>query len=225
MAAFLIGAAALCGATPYWVAWEGNDLPENQGWTRDWGNWDGEYHGDGAIRTLSNGIMTLDSRFDDGVYDFSRLDRPGQVDPGPNELFVMDWRLWVEQVTGPWNGTVALFSNDAWGLSLNFSDDHITSRFEQLLTIPIVPGVFHSYRVTSPDMRGYDLYIDGALVYHGAFVKVFTPAYVAWGDGTQGGAGLQYWDHFRFGVIPEPGAFLLLLCVFVCHGGRRVTIK
>jgi hypothetical protein len=28
-------------ATPYWVAWEGDDFPENEGWLRVWGDENG----------------------------------------------------------------------------------------------------------------------------------------------------------------------------------------
>jgi hypothetical protein len=60
LAAVLALGASLAAAEPYWVSWEGDDWPENQGWTRVWGNWDGLYEGPGAYRTLDSGILTFD---------------------------------------------------------------------------------------------------------------------------------------------------------------------
>ena len=213
------GTSAL--AEPYWIAWEGDDWPENQGWTRVWGDWNGQYHGSGAIRTLEDGVLTYDSLFDDGVYDYSFIERPGQIDPAPGEVFVMEWRLRVEQVIGAWDGGVGLFSDDSWGLGLRFNEDEVISVFEGLLSIPITPGVFHQYRLTSANMRGYDLYVDENLVHQGVFVDVFTQSYVSWGDGTQGGAGRHHWDYVRFGVIPEPTSLCVLLVFVACLGSWR----
>jgi len=70
-------------AEPYWVAYEGNDFPENEGWGRRWGNWDGEFEGDGAVRTVADGVLTIDSMYDEGVYDYAYVERPGATDPGP----------------------------------------------------------------------------------------------------------------------------------------------
>jgi polygalacturonase len=46
--------AFACPAGAYYVAWEGDCLPEEAGWTRNWGDWSGCYHGTGA-GTLDGG--------------------------------------------------------------------------------------------------------------------------------------------------------------------------
>ncbi len=69
------------GAEPYWITYEGNDLPENEGWNRYWGNADGEYQGGGAIRTIEDGVLTMDSLYDPWVWDWAYIERPGQMDP------------------------------------------------------------------------------------------------------------------------------------------------
>ncbi len=224
----------LCGllaptssATPYWIAWEGDDFPENQGWTRYWGDWEGEYHGDGAIRTLESGILTYDSLADDGIYDFSRMSLPGQVDPDPGETFVMEWGLTVAQVDGRADPTVGVFADTSWAIGFEFAGDHIESVFEEYAQIPFAPGVFHAYRLESSDMHTYKLYIDSVLVRTGAFVEVFTSSEIAWGDGVKGAASSHEWDYFRFGCVPEPPepcALVMLALVGVCGGhglGRR----
>jgi len=210
--AFMVAVCvSIAHAERYWIAWEGEDFPENEGWTRVWGNWDGQYEGPGAIRTLEDGILTYDSLYDDGVYDFSVMYRPGQMDPEPGELFVMEWRLNVEEVDS-WYGDpgVVLSSDEAWVLGLRFAYDRIYSVFEDYLEIPFTAGGFHTYRVESADMRQYDLYIDSELARHGTFTHSVGPSEVTWGEGVQGVASLHHWDYFRFGVVPEPTSALLL---------------
>ncbi len=216
-----LGASSL--ADQYWISWDGTDWPENQGWTRIWGNWDGLYQGEGAHRTLEDGVLTYDSLFDDGVYDFSRVYRPGQMDPAPGELFVMEWRLKVLQVDGYADPDVGVSSNDAWRLGLEFGYDRIYSIFEGYLEIPFAAGAWHSYAVVSSDMRTYDLYIDGELAREGNFVHLVSPGRIGWGDAIQGAASLHSWDYFRFGVVPEPVPLVMVLVVgaSVVRGRRQ----
>jgi hypothetical protein len=201
--------SAFC--TPYWIDWEGSDWPENQGWTRSWGNSHGQHQG-GALRTLENGVLTYDS-LDPTVYDYSYM-RPGQMDPcAPNELFLCEWRLKVDVVNGNGDPTVALTSTDQWVIGFAYAADHITSLFEGLVTIPFVPGAWHDYQFVSSDMRTYNLYIDGDLAREGSFWNVgFYGPYIGWGDGGQSSGSFHHWDWFRFGVVtPEPCGFLLLI--------------
>ncbi len=205
LVAICISAPAV--AEPYWIAWEGDDFPENQGWERVWGNWDGPYEGDGAIRTLNDGVMTIDSLYDDGVYDAARIERPGQMDPDPNETFVVEWRLKIDEahVTDP---LVGFSSDDAWNVVFVYEHDHLRSLYEGSASIPFEPNMFHEYRLESTDMRTYRLFIDDECAREGYLIHLLHCSDIAWGDGTQGGAGLHEWDYFRFGVIPEPSMFL-----------------
>ena len=200
------------GAEPYWIAYEGNDLPENEGWTRNWGDWGGQYNGDGAIRTVEDGILTTDSLFDAGVYDYAFVDRPGQVDPDPGETFVMEWRVLVEETSGEpaWDTVISVTSNYAWNLGFGMYPDAIISSYEDV-TIPIEPGVFHEYRAVSVDMLAYELYIDGTLALTGSFWDGLGEGSFGWGDSGQGVASRVQWDYCRVGVIPEPSSILLIL--------------
>jgi hypothetical protein len=216
--------AATAGATPYWISWEGEGatagLPEQSGWTRNWGNWQGAHQG-GASRTLENGILTYDSLYDAGVYDFSKIVRPGQIDPDPGELLVMEWRLKVDAVTGwTYDPEVGLVSDRTAGVAFAFGVNVVSCGLDFDIDIPIAPGVFHSYRVLSWDMTTYRLFIDDQLAYVGPFEPHVSPSYVGWGDSVQGAASLHEWDYFRFGVIPEPGT-LVMGAVIACCGRRR----
>gem|GEM_PF-2085729 len=220
--------ASSTGAAPYWIACEGNDLPENEGWERNWGDWGGQYNGDGAIRTVEDGILTTDSLFDAGVYDFAFVDRPGQVDPEPGEAFVMEWRVLVEETTGEpdFDEGVFVASNDAWLLGFGVYPNAVVSVFEDV-TIPIEPWVFHEYRAVSVDMLTYELYIDGTLSLTGYFWDGLTEGRISWGEGTQGVASLAHWDYFSAGVIPEPSSLWLLVAALTAcvtrttRGGLR----
>ena len=202
LAGLLLGGLATL-AEPYWIEWEGDDWPENENpaWERNWGNWNGQYHG-GAYRTLENGILTYDSLYDFGVFDFYEMDRAGEMDPGPQQVFIMEWRVKVEQVVGYCGDPgVSVTSDSSRKVGFDYWVDHVESVFEPGVIIPIAPGVFHDYRLVSADMAGYKLYIDGQLARVGSFWQGVSPAYVAWGDGCQGGASFHEWDYFRFGAV------------------------
>lgn len=217
--------SSTAGAEPYWYAYEGDDLPENQGWTRNWGNWSGSHQGDGAIRTVENGILTMDSLFDAGVYDYAFMERPNQMDPDPGETFVMEWRLKVDAVAGVWTDPgVSLGSDTAGRVGFGFYYDHLDSSFETNVSASFTPGIFHEYRFLSHDMLSYQLFIDGELAIEGEFWQGLTESYIAWGDGVQGTASRSHWDYFRFGVVPEPGAltcFIIMSMVILQRDGKR----
>ena len=207
-------------ADEYWIAYEGNDFPENQGGRRIWGNQQGLFQGPGATRTLNNGVLTIDSLFDTSVFDFYDRQMNGQLDPDPAELFVMQWRLKVDQVIGFTDPTVGMFSDERRVVAFDFDENTLFSGFESGVSIPIEPGVFHEYGLRSWDMLTYELFIDRQLVREGVFVDVVSESFVGWGDGVQGAASLSEWDYFRFGVVPEPGGALLFALALT---SRRVS--
>jgi hypothetical protein len=227
MLMFVVGAlgvlVAQAGADEYWITYEANDLPENEGWNRSWGNNEGPFHGDGAYRTVEDGILTMDSLYSQRVYDYAYLRRLGELDSDPGELFVIEWRLKVDEVTSYWGAydpSVGCGTDGALQLALGFHEDWIESVFEDDVYIPIDPYVFHEYRVLSWDMYDYTLYIDGETAYEGSFWQGAMESYMAWGDDVSGAASLTHWDYLRFGVIPEPGSLTALAILCVCVGYR-----
>jgi hypothetical protein len=215
--ATLLAATAGALATPYWVDWE-DGWPEAQGWTRD-------ILGGGDVRTLADGMMTLDGLNSPPgfVWDAYEQFRPGAIDPGPGETFVMQWRMRVDGVTnGNWDPGVFVYSDEWWALSFEFSMGELWSTYEgPFARVPFSAGVFHEYEVRSSDMRTYDLFIDGSLARGGAFVHNIPPgSFVGWGDVT-GSSSLSVWDTFRYGVVPEPGGAAPLILVLIAARARR----
>jgi hypothetical protein len=217
------GAGALPAlAEPYWVTWEGTDYPENEGWER-------RVNGVGpAIRTLHDGIMTMDGLADLQIDDYYRMER--QLNPEAGEEFVMQWRLRVVGVDGfppAYDPGAAVWSDDDWTVSLLFGTDFIHS-FHEAWYFPIEPMVFHALEFRSSDMRSYDLYLDGLLIHVGPFWEpTFDRSRVHWGDRARGSASLTDWDYFRFGIVPEPNSGLLLLALLgstrALQQSRRMT--
>jgi hypothetical protein len=206
----------------YWIDWDGSDWPEAAGYTRTWGNWQGPHQGAGANRTLENGVLTYDSLYDPGVYDYYYMERAGQMDPGPGEHLLMQWTLKVEVVEGVADPVVGFFSDDGWAFGFEYGEDHFRSVFEGDISVPIAPGLWHEYELISSGLRTYDLYVDGTLARQGTLTQVFTQSFVGFADGVQGAASLHHWSSFRFGaVVPEPGGVLLLVWVVAWRGARR----
>jgi hypothetical protein len=208
-------------AGAYYVAWEGDCLPEEAGWTRQWGDEVGQYHGTGAVRTIQDGVMTMDSLYDMHVCDGSILHR--SFNPAPGEMFFLEWRLAVDQVTGiagiPTDPGVGFESDDHYGVGFTYGVDFVEGAYDDNLHISITPGEFHDYRLTSWDLRTYDFFIDGACVYNGWFLPNTGASRLAWGDDAQGYASLHRWDYVRVGTVPEPGTAVLALVflVFLAH--------
>ena len=197
---------AQAGAAPYWISWEGNDFPENEGWERI-------VNGpQPAERTLADGIMTMDGLADRQIDDYYRMER--LIDPGPGEEFVMQWRIRVDEIIGHplalYDPGVAVWSDDDWEVSLLFGTDFVYSFHENIL-ISVDPDVYHTWEFRSSDMRTYDLMVAGALIHTGFFWEpTFERSKVTWGDKARGAASLADWDYFRFGVVPEPSSALLI---------------
>lgn len=208
-------------ADKYWIAYEGNDLPENVGWDRHFSRENG-----GATRRIVDGALELDSLADHAIFDFYEIDR--QIDPDPGELFVATWRVKVLESFGGarWVGDAAVvIAPDGGGtLAFNHFPDRVISTRERW-EISITPDEFHTYRIESWDMMNYSLWIDGQYVRDGIWdIPSLNQSFVNFGDGGQFGGlrSLSQWDYVRFGVVPEPtGLSLFLVGAFACATTRR----
>lgn len=207
----LVAVVSSAPADQYWVSYEADGVyPEDCGWSRrtDYG---------GAQRWFEDGALVLDSRASLMIDDGYSMSRPGALDPGLGELFVIQWRLRIDELQGPWDQFVGVFSDGRRLAALDFSSNGVHVPGEGLVAT-FDPGEYHYYEFRSSDMLTYELYLDGVIEYVGEFtVPLIDSSFVAWGDGTQGGASLAHWDYFRFGVVPEPGGMwsLVLACLVI----------
>jgi hypothetical protein len=194
-------AAAVARPSPYWVEYEpaNGNFPEQEGWTRY------ILYG-GAERWFEDGAMVLDSRAFPGICDYVQMYRPGTMDPGPGETFIMEWRLKVTEVMPRdlYDVSVVVVSDEAWGAGFEFGLNFVLSGYENEVVATFLPYVFHDFQLVSPDMRNYVLWIDGQDVATGVFIHLVGPSLVGWGDGVEGVTSLTRWDYFRFGVVGIP---------------------
>ncbi|MBN2448644.1 MAG: hypothetical protein JXO22_18100 [Phycisphaerae bacterium] len=198
-----VALAAAANGEPYWIAYEGNDYPENEGWWHIWGD-------EPTNRSLEDGCLVLDAQGDISVVDYYVRNMYGTLDPDLGEIFMMSWRLLVEDVSAYDDPSVTVVANDGWAVGFDFAEDYFRSSFEYGKTASFQPGVFHEHRFESRDMREYDLYVDGQHALSGYFWDAWGESRVSWGDGTEGVASVSRWDYVSFGVVPEPHTLSLL---------------
>jgi len=216
LVAALAAVAAPAGADEYWITYEGNDLPENEGWAYIWST-------PRAIRWIEDGALVIDSRASGATNDWYEW-YPESMNPEPDELFIARWRLRIDELTIGWSDpTVAVFGDNYWGVGFEFNEDTIESIFEDDINAHFEPYVFHNFELRSADMRTYELYIDGCLAIEGSLWESLISSTVLWGDTISGGASLTHWDYFRFGVVPEPSSIITMLVLFVAWQNLRRT--
>jgi hypothetical protein len=210
LAAALGVLVAPAGAEQYWIAYEGNDFPENEGWERTYGdgNWPPE---DEPDRWLEDGALVIDTMRDPSLWEYYSIHRA--IDPGPGELFIAEWRVRVDELGGwaSYDPAVLIARDYPPGHALFAFDVDQFYAEEEDTWIPITPGQYHEYRFESTDMDSYDLFLDGVHVHSGWFDgDTFLYSYVAFGPSVEGGSSRSRWDFVRFGVIPEPNGVSLL---------------
>jgi hypothetical protein len=191
------------GAEPCWITYEGNDLPENEGWTRLTG-------AGGADRWIEDGALVIDSLHDVHIHDVALMEH--WMDPEPGELFVAEWRLLVDEGSGDFDAAVGIARSFAPGfVEFHFGPDVAWNALDNLW-FDIEPGIFHTYRFESSNMIDFDLFIDDELANEGTFQDAASnQSFIAFGDMIDGQASLSRWDFLRFGVVPEPSASVLAL--------------
>jgi hypothetical protein len=196
----VVGAAR---ASPYCIEYEpaNGQFPEEEGWWRHT-----SYGGD--QRWIEDGCLVIDGMPDPRTQDYYEMRRTGALDPGPGEEFVIQWRIRIDELQWYHDPEVDVFSDEKWAVGFLMSLGQIESEFEQGVSAPFEPGVFHTFAFRSADMRTYVLSIDGVPAIYGNFWLSLWDSRVFWGDGVSGGGSLGRWDYFRFGVVPECDSFL-----------------
>lgn len=219
MLAMLLGAVA-ARASPWWATWE-DGWPEEQGWTR----WSSDPP---AERWLEDGKLFIDSRAAWGISDIYGQLRPGEMTLGPDQTFVMHWRVMVDDVipAGHTDPGLQASSDDQWDVIFTLGMDNISSFYEPGKWAPFAPGMFHDFLFESTDMRTYSLSIDGTAAFEGTFFEsLFYGPGVGWGDVTTDRS-LSEWDFMECGIVPEPDALLCMLAgLCICGLLRRSAAR
>lgn len=192
----VLAAAPPAPAAEWWRSWSGSCFPEAVGYFHG-----GQY--DPAKRWLNDGMLWIDSREPYGRYSYYMIQPQEPFGPGPNEVFIMRWRLQVFQSGRYGDASVFVSSDEGYASGLWFEPDKLWVSSGRLYSLPITPGVFHDYEFRSKDMRQYDLYLDGAFLLHEVFYAAPPDPRFGWGDGSSG-RGLSTWDSFEVGVKTLP---------------------
>jgi hypothetical protein len=221
----VIAATPQAPANLYWIAYEGNDFPENEGWMRI------GFGSGTAQRSIEDGVFILDTRSTNDLSDFYRISR--QMNPDAGELFVAQWRLRVVENAGNVNTAdagISIAPDFPGSLGLRYFVDRVTSLLEDW-SYPIDPLEFHSYRLESTDMIDYRLSIDAEFVLTGQWDLISTnQGFLSFGDAVRGARSLTEWEYVRFGVVPEPStlsllSFLLLIGALRWRSGAARRLK
>lgn len=201
-------------ADEYWVAYEGNNFPENVGWNRT-------FTAGGATRRIEDGALVIDSTESRDISDWYQTTEIS--DPGPAELFIAEWRVRLDQFDR-YDALFTIARDTTPGhTAFLFGDDNVWILTDSIV-IDVEPYRWHEYRLTSRDMDSFDLFIDGKFVHAGSFEsQSFLQSFVAFGDGGVGASSLSRWDYVRFGVVPEPSsATMWMLILFHLRTWRFV---
>lgn len=207
--ALTIALVARANADRYWVAYEGDDFPENEGWERVYGDENGPQQG-GSNRSLEEGLLVLDSTRNHLIYD--TYFRRQQINPDPGEKFICEWRMRVASNAGPAADNRVGIAKDGGGIvGFDLGYDAVRSSREGW-TEPLAPGIFHTFRLESSDMVTYRFWLDGINVREGRWSSSLNESYVGFGDSSLGGNIVSFaeWDYLRFGVVPEPSSIMLV---------------
>jgi len=131
------------------------------------------------------------------------------LDPEPGEVFLLQWRVRVDEVNGGIDPGVWLKTDDYRSMDFRLAIDHV--EIPQFITIAeFEPGVLHTFEFRSADMETFEFRLDGVLTYEGTMLPSGYSSTVGWGDIVYGASSLATWDYVRFGVVPEPASALLM---------------
>ena len=210
---------AVAGADPFYLRYDPNEtFPEQEGWSRS-------VHGPSSLiqRSIENGVFRLDTRASAEISDFYYIVDPA-MNPMDGEMLRVAWRMRTLETESSWYDTdVSLQIRNAVPdeyVQFFFASDCIMEvgngePWSPQHLYEIIPGEFHDYVFISSDMDTYDLYVDGAAVFQGAFLpgSWFPGPAVTWGDSIRGLTSLSEWDYVEISILPEPSNLLIFTLI------------
>ena len=201
-------------AEEFYLRYDGNDFPENEGWERWFSDPGGQIK-----REIDNGVFRLDTRASTAIYD-AYVMQSEALDLLPGEELRMSWRMeTIETQTPYWLSDVLVGLTNADAAYAEFS---IAPGFIREGDLPggdpahlylFDAGVPHTFSFVTADMQEYDLFVDDEFAFHGGFHDnaAVGPLHAWFGDGAIGLSSLSEWDWVEIAVVPEPHAGLLLV--------------
>jgi len=181
----------------WWYTYEASEgtFPEQQGWQRN-------TDAGGAQRWFEDGAFVLDASADPAIIESYSRGMESLPDPNdPTHVFVCEWSLKVESMTGWWDPTFFVTFKGHGDVVLGFKMDRIYSLYEGKYIAYFEPDVFHTYRLVTSNMDSYTLAVDGMPVYAGDVSPWGNYSVVQFGDAGPADAGLSRFDYVRYGVV------------------------
>ncbi len=214
---FLLGCATSFGGI---IVYEGNALPESDGWER-LGTFDAE-------RSLEDGWF------------YHGVSTPGQLDAYQRSLgefggaaeFFVEWRVETDADPSLLDSNFTPVVLALGGTSFAHYHVTLTDGRAVLNRSNFVPSVYVSVEVGEPHVYRIELFgdqffrwlIDGTVVDSGVPVAAYPTAgsEIAWGVRDFDPGHTARWDYIRYGAIPEPATGVLLLAgAFLLRRGTR----
>lgn len=188
---------------PISISYNGDDFPEYVGWER-------HAHGDGGVRSLADGVLTLDSMYSRDIVDYYQ--QTWSTDPIKGELFIAEARMRVtEQDFFPENG-IGIARADSYGYVEVLVGLNSLIVLPSFVEVPLTPAEWHTITIRSWDMHAFDLYIDGSLAHSGQFEsETLNRGFCAFGDPVRGASSHTEWDYVYFSIVPEPAPSIGLM--------------
>ena len=208
-----VGSLAV-SAEEFYLRYDANDFPENEGWERQFSDPGGQIE-----REIDSGIFRLDTRASTSLYDFYAIQSP-TFDLLPGEELRVSWRMETvdTQTTYGLSDVAVGITNSTSAFTKFYLAPDFVSEDEELGGDPehvyaFDQGVPHSFLFVTSDMQEYDLFVDGVFAFHGALHgnALIGPLHVWFGDTTVGRSSLSRWGWIEIAVVPEPHAGLLLV--------------
>ena len=207
-------------AEEFYLRYDGNDFPENEGWERRFSDPGGQIK-----REIDNGVFRLDTRASTSIYD-GYVIQSEALDLLTGEELRMSWRMeTIETQTPYWLSDVVVGLTNAEAAYVQLL---IAPGFVREGDLPggdpahlylFDVGVPHTFSFVTTDMQEYDLFVDDEFAFHGLFDSsaLIGPLHAWFGDGAVGLSSLSQWDWIEIAVVPEPACASLLLFVLVAR--------
>jgi len=212
---------------PFYMRYDADKyFPDEEGWNRYFSDPGGQIK-----REIDHGIFRLDTRASYDIFDFYRI-RSYALDLRPGEELQLTWRMQtIETQSEGWKSDIAVMVTNAdWAHAQFFiAPDFVSANVlggdpEHLYLLD--PKSAHTFGFATNDMRGYELFVDGAFAFRGKFLGYSWngPFRVSFGDVITGRTSLSEWDFVEIRVTPDPSsAGLLVLGATAMRGKRAIA--